>query len=140
VQQELLEGGQWRVEVSPRTPALDDTFLHAISIVDEPGTNGHAIIQYLKSSKFDGLVINDADGQESTLVLVQRETGPLDEFIDLSGTNDFDKVLIVGLEPNGAFSVVRNDDLLSIETETGASFISSDAGTLYFDASETLPR
>jgi hypothetical protein len=136
MQQGLLEGGQWRVEVSPGSAALEDTFLNAISIVDEPGVNGRANIQYVHSQKLDGLVINDADGQERTLALLQKISGPLDENIDLSGRNDFDKVLIVGLEPNDRYSIGRTHERLVIKTETGASFGSSDAGTIYVDAIE----
>ena len=133
-QQELREGGKWRIEVSPHTPALDDTFLHAISVVDEPGQNSRATIQYVPSANFDGLVVTDADGQESTLVLLQREAGTIDETIDLAGTNDFDKVLIVGLEWEANYSIARTGDTLLVQTATGGNFTSSSAGTLYIDA------
>jgi hypothetical protein len=130
----LREAGEWRVEVSPSVPAKDDTFLHALAVTDQASNNERATVQYVSSPGIDGVVVNDADGVDSALVLLRKESGPLLEEIDLSGTNDFDKVLIVGLDSETTYSIGMNGNILLIRNDLSGNITSSDQGTIYADA------
>ena len=63
--QALREAGQWRIEVSPITPSLDDRFLHVLSVTD----NGLPKVQadYISSEQLDAVLVTDNDDTEKNL-------------------------------------------------------------------------
>jgi hypothetical protein len=139
IRRSLREAGEWRVEISPPIPAADDTFLHAISVVDIPQTHAKSAVLYLGSTNVDGILIRDADGKEKSLVLIQRDPGKLQAEIQLPKSAEFNQVLIVGLTSRGTFSINISNSVLSIYSDSSGSFISSDTGTLYLHHSDILP-
>ena len=131
IRRSRLEAGEWRVEISPSGPAIDDTFLHAISVVDTPHLNAGTEAQYLKGANIDGVLINDADGKEKSLVLFQRDAGELVSDIPLPRSAEFDQVIIVGLDPETALNIRESGSSLYIRSDSNGDFFSSKAGTLF---------
>ncbi len=123
--------GEWRIEVSPQTPSLDDVFLHVLSVTDEQASYSAVGVDAVSSNHLRGAIVSDNDGQQATLVLFSDQATDLDEVVDLTGTSAFHQILIVGLEPNEAYEVTTDTTSLTLRPSTESNQTASDHGTLY---------
>ena len=126
------EIGAWRVEVSPKAERLDDRFLNVLSVTD--GTDEFLPVrtQYVGSDSFDSVLIEDNDGQESTLVIIRRAEQPFRDAV-FPETN-CRRVLLIGFTPGQHCLVTRADNALHVTqaaAKTAGSVQVSDQGTAY---------
>ncbi|MBT3291784.1 MAG: hypothetical protein HN380_30860, partial [Victivallales bacterium] len=126
------EIGAWRVEVSPGAARLDDRFLNVLSVTD--GTDEFLPVrtQYHGSDSFDSVLIQDNDGQESTLVIIRRTEQPFEDA--LFPEVNCRRVLLIGFTPGQHCVVTRADNALRVSqaaTKTPGSVPVSSQGTVY---------
>ena len=72
-------------------------------------------------------------------MLIAREPGELQDEIRLTESADFDRILIVGLTPRDTFTIGLSSSVLSMRSDSGRCFISSNAGTLCLRHADILP-
>ncbi len=127
----IRQVGEWRVEVSPGTASMEDTFLHVLSVTDGQQSYSAVGTTSISSTHLHGAIVSDNDGQESTLVVFADPTAGLDEEAQLTGAPQFEKVLIVGLEPGGTYTVATDSSSLTVRESATGSETASDQGCLY---------
>lgn len=116
------EKGAWRVEVLPSTPALEDTFLHTLSVAEEGTTAPEAVL--INGDTLSGASIQNRVALFSkTGMLVAHATYTVDHLVGESHH------VLTGIAP-GAYHVVQNGGPVP-----GGPFLSSNQNTLVFAAS-----
>lgn len=134
----LREAGEWRVEISPSNNNLDDRFLNVLSITDDKETHLPANVNSLSSENFDGVIINDADNIEKTLVLFQKENTPLvnvNDTFDLTGKLIFNRIVIVGVNPLSYYNISFMVNSMLVEevfVPIDGTLMSSDQGVVFY--------
>ena len=126
------EIGAWRVEVSPKAPRLDDRFLNVLSVTDGDDEFLPVRTLYRGSDSFDSVLIEDNDGQESTLVVIRRAERPFTTSV-FAQTN-CRRVLLIGFIPGQYCTINRGGNALRVTqraTATAGSVAVSDQGTIY---------
>jgi len=131
----LREGGEWRVEVSPRDSNKKDEFLHVISITDGKESFLGVKTHYVSSDNLDGVIVSDNDGEQSTLVLFYKDTVPLNDHIEVQNNIPFNRILIAGLKEETTYAITHSGTGFSIRATAVGKLLSSDQGTLYLDSS-----
>jgi hypothetical protein len=132
---EVREGGEWRVEISPSVFQENDRFLNVISVTDGGEEYSAVKTEYIPSEKFDGLIVNDNDGQESILVLFCKDNVSLNSFVKISKNSKIKQILISGLEKNKNYLIKKNADRLSIAIDEKGNYKSSQQGIIYIKQS-----
>lgn len=118
------EPGAWRVEVHPDTAALDDLFLHVLTVMDATTADG-PVVARLIGTQHEGVVVFDR------VVLFAREAAlQASADFDLSGSGTY-QLLVCDLQPGdwralrdgilvGGGSVTAEGTCLSFSGEPGA--------------------
>jgi hypothetical protein len=119
------------VEISPAKANTKDVFLNVLSVTDGKKLFQPVKTNYVSSQNFDGVIVSDNDGKESTLVLFCKDTDLKTGKIKLPENRSFQNVLITGLPCKTAFKVKHSKNMISITQSTKGENISSDQGTLY---------
>lgn len=114
----LNEGGGWRVEVSPRTPAATDYFLHVLQVGDHTPDTPPLPVRRLETPTHAGAVLADR------VVLLAK--GPVDFAFDRTGTDPGEFQVLVADLAAGPWSVTCDGTLL------GTYPAAPEAGTIYF--------
>jgi heparin/heparan-sulfate lyase len=118
-----VEAGSWRVEVTPALPALEDRFLHVLTVTDSDTTSASSAILV------DGDTMVGAVAQDH--VTLFSRTGAFVENVayTVTGTTGALTHLLTGVTP-GVYSVTQNGTPLA-----SSPFIASDQHVLSFASS-----
>lgn len=123
----LREAGQWRVEVKPGTPRLEDRFLHVLSITEGLAGQVPAQATLLTSGNLEGALVVNPAGSERTAVLFRVPGSSMDETLELRDLPPFSRILLVNLSPGSRLRVARSgSQLLVAEDPTGPHLASAE--------------
>ena len=136
-EKQLREAGQWRIELSPTLSSTNDVFLNVLSITDGSNSESNVNTSYISSNNFDGVIIKDNDGQQSTLVLIKKTNIALNDVLTLPQNYSFNKVLVVGVQLNTKYSISKTNSTLTIIQTNNGENTSSGQGTIYSDFNQT---
>lgn len=114
------ESGSWRIEVSPKEPSLNDTFLNIMQVMDNSGNIHPLTAKNIVSEKLAGTEIADR------VVLFSKSGEKLTDRFDLklSGTGNL-KILIADLKEG--YWKVTGPDVSGKEYQ-----VTQEGGVLYF--------
>jgi PKD repeat protein len=132
---ELREGGQWRVEISPGDTVMENEFLHVLSVTDGETTNTAVKTRYVHSANMDGVIVQDNDGKESSLVMFCKDPSALNDSVLLPGDMPFRQILIAGLDTNAQYTVHELPGGFVIKKTSSGKMTSTGEGTLLLDPS-----
>ena len=120
------ERGAWRIELSPSSPAAEDTFLNVIQVMDGDCRAAHGV-KHISSPEAEGVII------DGWAVIFCKDLSGFDKSfsIDLPSRSN---VLVTGLDP-GKWSVRRNGRSVlkdkAVQEGDGSLFIKSAAAGRY---------
>lgn len=137
----LREAGQWRIEVSPIAPSLDDRFLHVLSVTDDNGPDiGKVQADYISSVQLDAVLVRDNDDTEKTLVVFVKDNVALDQNLNAIANRSYKKLLVIGLIPYTRYNVTNSNDQIQISEDNLGRYRSTSEGTLYLDIGNTYAK
>lgn len=135
----LREAGQWRVEVSPTNPSLDDRFLHVLSVTDDNGSVVERVqADYISSEHLDAVLVRDKDDIEKTLVVFVISNVDLDQVLNITADKIYHKLLVIGLLPYTRYSVTNTKERIQISEDKLGRYRSTSEGTLYLDDEDAM--
>jgi PKD repeat protein len=130
----LREAGEWRVEVSPSAKAKQDIFLNVLSITDgEDGTTA-VKTKYISSNNTDGVLIQDNDNKEQTLVLFCKDSVNIDDQVVMPNGVSFNNLLVIGLKENTNYKIEKSGTGFDIKESAEGKLKSTSQGTVYLDS------
>jgi len=127
---ELREAGEWRVEVSPSSSNKEDVFFNVISITDDNTESKAVNTKYVSSENVNGVIVQDNDNKEGTLVLFCNGTVDL----TINKSLKFNKILVIGLGREENYIVKQSGNKLVVNKDDSGSVKSSEQGTIYIDS------
>ena len=121
---EANERGAWRVEVSPKTPSLEDKYLNVIQVADNDNKEFH-LAEKIESDDVLGVIISNR------IVTFSKESNLLRKSFDFNIDKKGDyKILITDVEP-GVWQVISNGRVINDNIRVGFQ-----ESTIYVEAQE----
>lgn len=126
-----VEGGNYRIELSPKDENLEDEFLNVMYVTDASGNAEH-----LESSKLETDLFIGASIYDRAILFAKAET--VDSGFNLNIKSDFDKThILIADVAEGIWNISGDDININIEVKDGENVLYAELPNGYYTFSPT---